>query len=613
MNLSFNTLASLMSLYRNNTKLSTENLHNDNQYVMLNVQDMYSDKKASYEKNKMVIRDNYIKALETLESLKLEVFLMENTLDDRVKSRHLDNLLIKANEIKDLHNEISINVERSIDIHSYKFRNYCNANVTFWENTSKNIDDKVEIIDNLDNVNAIINTFDIDQGFEKLLSSLNMFYRSIKLDFQYSTENKTYYAEEMKKVFNDSDNVWNSLKISDFEDVIGIDKRLDVLSSINDEFKKIYFKMKEQTNHNYCLAEEFMKAMSSDNTSSSQDFLIKKVIDNKIIQSRETLNSSKYKTLITFRDRSILFEDNEGKLIKPFNNTESNKIVYSILEDDLKYILRKHPTISKEFTSKLKNNEYAILSAIVCSKTYIENESILKSNKYNFNEAIKNIKDWNEFEELDDNMHSFINRYKIKSYAHSIASNKYKHLYNDDSYIIIKELYDLQIDVKELQLYVGTKLAAFKTPEDFNYSLSRLLNSYNDFNYEALIEKANLVNANVCVGNDDLVIIKIENFEQSKKLGSPSWCISRDNYYFNSYTKDDNKQYFIYDLTNLSSEHESIIGVTLTKDGELHASHRKDDSPINVSDPLIKNIIELIRQSDSEFYTPMPKKNNFTI
>ena len=35
--------------------------------------------------------------------------------------------------------------------------------------------------------------------------------------------------------------------------------------------------------------------------------------------------------------------------------------------------------------------------------------------------------------------------------------------------------------------------------------------------------------------------------EQSKLLGSSSWCIVRDEFYFKSYIGDGNKQYFIYD------------------------------------------------------------------
>ena len=95
---------------------------------------------------------------------------------------------------------------------------------------------------------------------------------------------------------------------------------------------------------------------------------------------------------------------------------------------------------------------------------------------------------------------------------------------------------------------IGKKLAAYKTPEEFNFALSRLVETYNSFNLEAIKAKADGVGAKTVFENDGILILQIDNFNQSKSLGSSSWCISRDPHYFSSYTENDNKQYFIYNF-----------------------------------------------------------------
>lgn len=52
-------------------------------------------------------------------------------------------------------------------------------------------------------------------------------------------------------------------------------------------------------------------------------------------------------------------------------------------------------------------------------------------------------------------MHKLIREHKIKKFAESIVSSKYKHLYNKESYKLFQELYDLSIDTKTLQEMIG--------------------------------------------------------------------------------------------------------------------------------------------------------------
>lgn len=195
------------------------------------------------------------------------------------------------------------------------------------------------------------------------------------------------------------------------------------------------------------------------------------------------------------------------------------------------------------FVNKIKEDFYECRYAFVAANTYLEHEAILKSKNYNLLEEVDDLL----FEDLDDSMNAYVRKHKIEQFGLSISSKKYQHLYDEESFKTLELLYDLKIPSRELQDSLGKKLAAFKNSEDFNKALKQLYAIHSGFNNEAIIKKANSVVAEIIKNEDNTIIIKIENFQQSAAVGSSSWCIVRDQSYFNSY-KEDSHQYFIYDL-----------------------------------------------------------------
>ena len=198
-------------------------------------------------------------------------------------------------------------------------------------------------------------------------------------------------------------------------------------------------------------------------------------------------------------------------------------------------------------------------------------------------------------EALDDDMNAIIKKHKVKQYAHSIASNKYMHLYDEKSYKIIEAIYDLDVQSSVLQDNIGKKIAAYHTPDEFNAGLKSLLNTFSDFTPDKVKEKAESCNAYIISEDDNKLIIKIEEFKQSKLMGSSSWCISRDEHYFKSYVGDYNHQYFIYDFNKDSSDKESMIGITLAPNIYCEAAHLKNDDFIDADTPVIKLNIRTIK------------------
>lgn len=299
-----------------------------------------------------------------------------------------------------------------------------------------------------------------------------------------------------------------------------------------------------------------------------------------------------------FQDNSMAIKKSSGDWININSKELKDSFIENFMYKELFNKLKRSPTIAKMFVNKLKEDFYECSHAFVAASTYLEHEAILKSKDYNLLEEIED----NLFEHFDDSMNAFVRNHKINQYGLSISSKKYQHLYNDESFKVLELLYDLKVPASELQETLGKKLAAFKSSEDFNKSLKQLYAIHNGFNSESVIKKANAVNAEVIKNDDNMVIIKIENFQQSSATGSSSWCIVRDEVHFKSY-KEDAHQYFIYDFNKDPVENNSIVGITLQKDGTHSAAHFKNDDQLYDNEEFKKLQLEIVKHDLKSYPT----------
>lgn len=291
-----------------------------------------------------------------------------------------------------------------------------------------------------------------------------------------------------------------------------------------------------------------------------------------------------------FDDNSIAIQKNSGEWINVNSKELKDSFIEKLMQKELFNKLKKSPTIAKMFVSKLQEDFDDCQLAFTAANTYVEHEAILKSKNYNLLEEIDDLL----FEDLDDSMNAYVRKHKIHQYGLSISSKKYQHLYDDSSFEILGLLYDLKIPANELQESLGKKLAAFKTSDDFNKGLRQLYSIHSGFSTAAVLKKADRLNAEVIKNHDNMLILKIDNFSQSSAIGSSSWCIVRDEVHFNSY-KEDCHQYFIYDFNKDPVHNDSLIGITLRKDGSHSAAHLKNDEQLHNKDIFQQLQVEIIR------------------
>ena len=340
--------------------------------------------------------------------------------------------------------------------------------------------------------------------------------------------------------------------------------------------------------------------------------------------------SNQYHSIILFDDASMLVQHTKESDFEMYYNFRAiPQLALELLEENLKSKTKKNPIIYKAFSSKFKDiklskekqlsfghhtsdsSNYAQLYRILAY--YFENENALKSNKFNIIEALKtNIK----LEYIEDEMNKIMKTHKATKYAKALFSKKYEHLYSDALVSVFSEFCDLSVPIETLKSYIGKKMASFNTPEELLFALEGTLNLVTNFNAEWVKETTQKVNAKIISEKDNKIIVQLETFEQAKILGSSSWCISRDKDHFENYTKDNRKQYVVYDFTKKPTNHLSMLGCTLSASFKFKNAHWKNDkilSEIKGTDDYraIQYVINEVKEEKNTFLKKLMRSTSF--
>lgn len=327
-------------------------------------------------------------------------------------------------------------------------------------------------------------------------------------------------------------------------------------------------------------------------------------------------NHSKIKELIVFTDRSILMKKTDNTYVDVFTTRQLHALKDAIVAEHIRNTFKKNPTVAKNFIDifKKENSLINLGKVMVAIGTYSTHLDFFNHKPFDIKtefeqSALEKPVRYRAIEDLDDKMNKKIKDHKVQLFAHSIASNKYMNLYNEESYKIIENIYDLKLKTDIFQDYIGKKIAAYKTPEQFNEGLKSFLTSFNGFDMKSMLVKAENSGVRIISESDDILIVQIEDYQQSKMLGSSSWCIVRDESYFNSYTDGGNKQYFLFDFSKDSADNESMIGFTIDMDGEHYAAHYKDDDEVNENESILSYAHGMINELNQRLKIVRTVKN----
>lgn len=420
---------------------------------------------------------------------------------------------------------------------------------------------------------------EVQFNIDSIKEDTNTVYQD-SIDIYYNDINKE--LSKIKSMFDNENDFINEFLDGDFKDAKIFDKFFELKEKVDKSYTSCFNRFKNHMN----LSSYADYIVNADENDLSSFVKKKSIIDD--LKLTIKLTGPKYSELKIFSDNSILLTHKNGEQTSYSDTLGYCEAISNVIKNEFNEALKKYPTIAKKFLEILDTNIGFADNAKLAMNTFLESHQILKSSKFNIVDYFNNYDLDSDpfrrkfFENLDDKMNAIIKTHKVKQFAESILSNKYRHLYNEESYSIFSDIFDAEINKSQLQNMIGKKIAFYKTPEQFNDGLRDVFEKLNGFHIEGYLAKAEEYKAKVISNEDNVLILQIENFEQSEKLGSTSWCISRQEYYFNSYTSDNNKQFFVYNFNLDSTDEDSMIGMTLHKDNSLYVAHSKFDEAIEL-------------------------------
>jgi len=357
------------------------------------------------------------------------------------------------------------------------------------------------------------------------------------------------------------------------------------------------------------LAEKFCSTQII-NDGSISSFLKSKEFDD-IIDVRVQLKGQSRPDNILFIDGSYAYVDS-GIYLHTISHRVYEQEKKYFAESIINHLSRKKPKIANFFKTFLDVESVELVIPVL--DTYQQYSDVINKSGINVLQL-----EGKSLEAVDDIFNAVILEHKINQYVGSILSKKYEHLLTDDSRDIFKSLYESGVSKQSLQTFIGKKLAALKTPDEFFEYVEKVKIHFSSFNEESLNAKLMGVGVTPTYSKDGVVIFHVDDFDKSKKLGSVSWCIARTESYFSGYTNNGSRQYFMYDFNKKEEDNTSMIGVTLHKDGTIRASHLKNDDDFRFLDSysqlhleIIKNDFEHFKLTDTLSKTMKEKYNLFS-
>lgn len=221
--------------------------------------------------------------------------------------------------------------------------------------------------------------------------------------------------------------------------------------------------------------------------------------------------------------------------------------------------------VSKEELENLFNN----------TKRY---KNLLKNNNILITEELQNLNDKNyskQFEKINDEIEKLIINNKAKKLMHSLFSNKYKELINEKTVDVFRGLIKAEVSRDLLEEGTFKKLKAFQSAEELNIHLEdKYLNTF-DYNQIKSLSK-NL--GTKILSDENLFIVKIDNYEQMETLGSNMWCVQRSDRMFDEYTEYGDSFVMTFDFGKRKSDPLSQIATIIDSNGKVVEHYdSKDD------------------------------------
>lgn len=279
----------------------------------------------------------------------------------------------------------------------------------------------------------------------------------------------------------------------------------------------------------------------------------------------------------------------------------SKSDLFSFLENNFfNLLLKKHPKIKKELLISIKEktntSDYKLFNIdfsqfllemvhdfsinyyqIVFE--YLTNKSLLSS-KINIIKVIKELSRGYSASILSD----FKKRIQIELENNFLKkiSPKFEFYKDKDVKFELLNLQKSNISNHDLKI----ALSNYKTKDDFFNNIYSLYEKANNWSLKdkcKYLDSLNIHEYLVSKSYEDILIIKINNFKELRKLGSDKWCIVKDESNWNEYIQNNYKQWILLNFNQNVLSNESLIGITIDDKGSIVYAYCKENMRVEYS------------------------------
>jgi hypothetical protein len=257
-----------------------------------------------------------------------------------------------------------------------------------------------------------------------------------------------------------------------------------------------------------------------------------------------------------------------------FTTTKENtKHVYkAYFRSTLNQRFKKNQALIKAMMNKYFSLDESVDNFSFMIQQFNDNNQAFKNN-----DIMKLIKNNDTSELLNDEIRYVINQYTVEQLIRQLFSKKYRFLVNDSVKLYFAELLQMNYTKNTIQNNVMTKVALFKTDDEFSAFLKNYITLLDVWNIDYYIQKSKHLNIPYEKSNNKL-LLRIDTFEQMQEIGSIHWCIQQSVSYFNRYVTSDSIQYIYFDFDKKSINNDSMIGFTMNEiNNQISTAHYKND------------------------------------
>jgi len=215
-------------------------------------------------------------------------------------------------------------------------------------------------------------------------------------------------------------------------------------------------------------------------------------------------------------------------------------------------------------------------------------------------------------EEIYDFLIKSVGHSELKKYMRSFLGS-YMELANEETFQIFKffKNYNYQKEYIKESL---KNIAMFEEPSILNLTLQQIIENKKNHSTSIILDeiKSKSLNSDTLLNKNNILALRINDFHTSSVLAKNSWCISKNQSFYDSYLKDnDSYHVFIYNFNKKQTDGSYKIGITFSENG-IYKAFDNNNTSISTSkiyELFSKETIEQI-QKNNKFILEIKKSSN---